>query len=302
MNVFARRDSAGPWARHAGARVAADPVAPGEPITAWPPAGAVPVELGGLYERLAAAGLEYGPAFRGVEGVWRDERSGEVFTEVRLAQSLEGQADQYLVHPALLDTVLHAVVAADLLPESEATRLPFSFTGVTVHAVGASLLRVRLTTAGPDGVSLAAWDVAGDPVLTAEAVVMRPVSQDRLRAALSTDQDSLFQVAWQRALSDPAVPAPATWGLLSPPPARGPTCPAPAPPRCGTPAPPCTISTPWTHRKPSSPTVCWLCARPLPQWRAPGCRSVYAHSWRRYSGTYSPGSPGSGRRVRAWWW
>ncbi|MCO6716663.1 type I polyketide synthase, partial [Streptomyces sp. CHB19.2] len=217
LNVFARRDSAGPWARHAGARVAADPVAPGEPITAWPPAGAVPVELGGLYERLAAAGLEYGPAFRGVEGVWRDERSGEVFTEVRLAQSLEGQADQYLVHPALLDTVLHAVVAADLLPESEATRLPFSFTGVTVHAVGASLLRVRLTTAGPDGVSLAAWDVAGDPVLTAEAVVMRPVSQDRLRAALSTDQDSLFQVAWQRALSDPAVPAPATWGLLSSP-------------------------------------------------------------------------------------
>ncbi|MDN0201189.1 type I polyketide synthase [Streptomyces sp. S.PNR 29] len=216
LDVFARRDGTESWTRHAGATVAPDPAASVEPCPAWPPAGAASVALDGVYERLAAGALEYGPAFRGLEAVWRGAHSGEAFTEVRLPQLVEGQADQYLMHPALLDTVLHSVVAADLLPDGETARLPFSFTGVTVHAVGASLLRVRLTAAGPDGVALSAWDTAGNPVLTADAVVMRPVSQSRLRAAVSTHQDSLFRVAWQPAGGPlPAVPASAAWGLLS---------------------------------------------------------------------------------------
>ncbi|NEY36972.1 acyltransferase domain-containing protein, partial [Streptomyces sp. PRKS01-65] len=193
LDIFARRDGAASWTRHAGATLAADPAASAEPSPAWPPAGE-PVGLDGLYERLAAGGLEYGPAFRGLAAVWRGTHGGEIFAEVRLPQPVDGRAHRYLMHPALLDTVLHAVVAGDLLPDGETARLPFSFTGVTVHAAGASLLRVRLTAAGPDGVSLSAWDTAGNPVLTADAVVMRPVSQSRLRAAVSTHQDSLFRV------------------------------------------------------------------------------------------------------------
>ncbi|WP_455432475.1 SDR family NAD(P)-dependent oxidoreductase, partial [Streptomyces leeuwenhoekii] len=214
LDIFARRDGAASWTRQAGATLAADPLAPAEPSPAWPPDGAEPVGLDGLYERLAAGGLEYGPAFRGLAAVWRGAHGGEVFTEVRLPQPVDGRADRYLLHPALLDTVLHAVVAGDLLPDGETARLPFSFTGVTVHAVGASLLRVRLTAAGPDGVSLSAWDTAGNPVLTADAVVMRPVSQSRLRAAVSTHQDSLFRVDWRPAAPLPTAAAPATWGLL----------------------------------------------------------------------------------------
>ncbi|MER0247051.1 polyketide synthase, partial [Streptomyces sp. HSW2009] len=37
----------------------------------WPPVGAEVVSVGGVYEDLVGRGLEYGPVFRGVEGVWR---------------------------------------------------------------------------------------------------------------------------------------------------------------------------------------------------------------------------------------
>ncbi|MEV0322966.1 SDR family NAD(P)-dependent oxidoreductase, partial [Streptomyces sp. NPDC050659] len=219
LDVFARRDGVEqPWTRHAGATVVPEQAAALEPSTTWPPTGAVPIALDGLYERLADGGLEYGPAFRGLKAVWRGERTDEIFAEVRLPQPVEGQAERYLVHPALLDTVLHSVVVGDLLPDAETSRLPFSFTGVTVHAVGASVLRVRLTAAGPDGVTLEARDVAGNPVLTADAVVMRPVSQSRLREAVATRPDSLHQVIWQPAAPLAALPtASSAWRLLSTP-------------------------------------------------------------------------------------
>jgi acyl transferase domain-containing protein len=71
----------------------------------WPPADAVPVPVAGWYERLAESGYGYGPAFRGLTGVWR--RGDEVFAEARLPQDRD-DADGYAVHPALLDAGLHA--------------------------------------------------------------------------------------------------------------------------------------------------------------------------------------------------
>ena len=37
----------------------------------WPPAGAVAVDVAAAYERLAARGYEYGPAFQGLQAMWR---------------------------------------------------------------------------------------------------------------------------------------------------------------------------------------------------------------------------------------
>ncbi|MYU20018.1 hypothetical protein GTZ78_57440, partial [Streptomyces sp. SID8361] len=51
-----------------------------EGLGVWPPVGGVAVDVGGVYERLAGVGLEYGPVFRGVRAAWR--RGDEVFAEV----------------------------------------------------------------------------------------------------------------------------------------------------------------------------------------------------------------------------
>jgi len=46
-------------------------------------------------------------------------------------------------------------------------RLPFAWSGVAVHAAGATSLRVTLTATGPDTVRLVGTDPAGTPVVAA---------------------------------------------------------------------------------------------------------------------------------------
>ena len=42
-----------------------------EPLGAWPPPGAEPIGTDAVYDRLAEAGLDYGPAFQGLTRAWR---------------------------------------------------------------------------------------------------------------------------------------------------------------------------------------------------------------------------------------
>ncbi|WP_346111840.1 beta-ketoacyl synthase N-terminal-like domain-containing protein, partial [Nonomuraea maheshkhaliensis] len=197
----------GPWTRHAsglltphGAPADADSVSinsSGIGLTAWPPPGAVPVPVDGLYERLAAAGYGYGPTFQGVKAAWL--RDGEVFAEVALPEG--AGADRYGLHPALLDAALHA--DALLGQDEQGVTLPFAWTDVTLHATGAAAARVRLRRTGRDTIQLVAADPAGAPLIAVESLVSRPTSASALALAR---HDSLYRVEWS-ALPD--LPAPA---------------------------------------------------------------------------------------------
>src|SRR5262249_43342957 len=57
-----------------------------------------------LYDRLAASGYEFGPAFQAVRRVWR--RDGEILTEVELDGDRAEQDGSFSIHPALLDAAL----------------------------------------------------------------------------------------------------------------------------------------------------------------------------------------------------
>nr|WP_225956835.1 type I polyketide synthase [Amycolatopsis lexingtonensis] len=183
------------WERHAGgvlAPGAADPV----PL-AWPPADAEEVDLTGFYDGLASAGFGYGPAFQGLERVWR--RGTEVFAEVT-APRKAGATDAYGLHPAVLDAALHALGAADRGEDADRL-LPFAWTGVTLHAPGASALRVRIDAADPVSVAIEVTDTAGEPVASVEALALRPVAAGT-GAGRKARHESLFTVDW--------VPVPAT--------------------------------------------------------------------------------------------
>ncbi|GEB47989.1 type I polyketide synthase [Streptomyces cacaoi] len=64
-----------------------------------------------IYARLDDTGLEYGPAFRAVEGIWHRERTGEVFAELSTGTV---DTEGYRLHPALLDAALQAMIAGAL--------------------------------------------------------------------------------------------------------------------------------------------------------------------------------------------
>ncbi|KAB8167949.1 SDR family NAD(P)-dependent oxidoreductase [Streptomyces sp. 3MP-14] len=187
----------------------------GEVTGAWPPAGAVPVDAADTYDRFAEAGFAYGPTFRGLRDVWR--RGDEVFAEVELPAEASGDAAAFALHPALLDAALHAVGAGGLLDGGAADapgRLPFAWSGVAIRAWGASSLRVHLVRTGDDSLSLTVADTSGQLVAGAEALVLRTVTAERLRADGRRAPDALFRVEWvERSL--PPVEHPPTWALLA---------------------------------------------------------------------------------------
>ncbi|KJS52098.1 hypothetical protein VM98_33500, partial [Streptomyces rubellomurinus subsp. indigoferus] len=99
-----------PWTRHATGLLAAGAERPDWDLAAWPPAGAQPVGVEGLYSRLAEDGPGYGPAFQGLTAPWK--RGEELFAEVRLPRELHEGAARFVLHPALLHAALHAAAAA----------------------------------------------------------------------------------------------------------------------------------------------------------------------------------------------
>ncbi|WP_250403679.1 type I polyketide synthase, partial [Streptomyces cellostaticus] len=225
-----------PWTRHAGGVLAAPAAptgadAPGPEV--WPPAGAEPLGAEDLYDRFTAGGFAYGPAFRNLRAAWR--LGDELFAELVLPDGHRERAGDFGVHPALLDAGLHGIALAPFLMatptdgaeavragaegadgtdgarnDGTRVRLPFSFSGVTLHSVGAGSLRVRLAPAGPGSVSLAAYDEQGAPVVSVESLLLRELDPARLRsAARPVFHESLFRLEW------PALPA-----LPTTPPAR----------------------------------------------------------------------------------
>ncbi len=167
----------------------------------WPPAGAERLDLDGFYDRMGDLGLEYGPAFQGLTAAWRDGE--DLYAEVSLGEDHEQQAGSFDIHPALLDSALHAsVLLADRVAGSDGQgpRLPFSWDGVSVSAVGASSLRVHLRLNKSNGsMSLTAVNDVGQLVLGADSLVARAIPADelrRLRREGGVAGGSLFQVEW----------------------------------------------------------------------------------------------------------
>ena len=161
-------------------------------LAVWPPDGAVAVPVEGLYDRLAVAGDEYGPAFRGLRSVWRC--GAELFVEVELPEAMT-DVSRFGVHPALLESVLHGQLV-DVDPTPGRVNLPFRWQGVTLHATGASLLRARITPVpgDVDAVSIQIADAVGRMVLTTRSLAVREVSSAQLDTIAV--QDLLHAVQW----------------------------------------------------------------------------------------------------------
>ncbi|QMU71577.1 type I polyketide synthase [Streptacidiphilus sp. P02-A3a] len=196
-----------PWSRHASGLLAAarqqdgtDPLPPAAD-TPWPPVGATVADTGDLYQELGRMGLDYGPAFRGLRTVWR--LGDDLYAEAAVPDDLDTAG--FGVHPALLDACLHALLFRDRTGDEPARpMLPFSWSGATLWAEGAGSVRIRLSPAGADTVSLTVTDPLGGPVATVEALALRPLSTDLLRTAARADAP-LYRLDWAPAAPTAAV-------------------------------------------------------------------------------------------------
>ncbi|MEV4293126.1 SDR family NAD(P)-dependent oxidoreductase [Nonomuraea bangladeshensis] len=179
----------GVWLRHATGFLSPVPASAQE-LADWPPPGAEPLDVSGLYAAMANRGYDYGPAFRGLTRAWR--RGEEVFVEVALPDGIE--ATGFGVHPALLDAALHAT---DLLPgHDQDTALPFAWRGVSLHADGARAARVRLRPDDEAAVRLDLADPVGRPLATVTSLAYRSVPA-QWSSSRSTAHQWLHEIVWR---------------------------------------------------------------------------------------------------------
>jgi acyl transferase domain-containing protein/thioesterase domain-containing protein/acyl carrier protein len=217
MSIFTRPESTtteGSWEQETWTRHARGVVAPrgvsseglarlereaGEfAAGSWPPSGAEPVPIDDVYDYFAGIGLEYGPAFFGVQAAWR--RGDEAFTELKLPEQEGERARSFSVHPALLDATIQSGVVHMLGDDAsmpERIGLPFAWTGVSVLTKGVSSLRVRVMRTPMSGMTMVVADEQGRPVAAVDSLVLREVPDGQfasMRAALH--HDALFHLEW----------------------------------------------------------------------------------------------------------
>jgi acyl transferase domain-containing protein len=215
IEIYSRRaDEDRPWTRNAtGTLAGSGAVGPTAALTEWPPAGADPVDLTGMYERFAGLGYDYGPAFQGLRALWR--RGDALFAEIALPDGADDRG--FIAHPALLDAALHPLVlaAADELPPGQ-VRLPFSWNGVRLHRSATPTLRVTVTMHGAESARIVLADATGTPVSIVDGLDLRPVPLRQLTAGDATD--SLYGIEWTTVEVDVTeLPGPCRWALVGPP-------------------------------------------------------------------------------------
>ncbi|RKN11896.1 type I polyketide synthase [Streptomyces radicis] len=183
---------AGEWVCHAiGVLAPVGATADDAGLASWPPRGAEAIDVGDIYARFDEGQLRYGPVFRGLRAAWRTEDA--VFAEVALPEGTD--VGGFALHPALLDAALHPSALVGLSADEGRPQLPFSFRGLEVLATGATTLRVRMTRAGDDAISLTAADGTGRTVAVVDSLAVRPVATESLRET-PAGSDALFRVTW----------------------------------------------------------------------------------------------------------
>ena len=200
LAIYSRTDADGEWVQHAegmlhhesstedGSEFAERP---------WPPEGAQEFDTEFFYDRLAEAGYDYGPAFRGLRrAYWVGQ---EIFAEVSLAEDERERAGSFGVHPALLDAALHTLALNDRDPAAAGELMvPFSFSGVRLYGQGASSIRVRVSTGAGDGnLSLLAVDEGGAPTIEIGSLKTRAIDPAALNTSTRAGHDSLHELQWQ---------------------------------------------------------------------------------------------------------
>ncbi|MDI3284213.1 type I polyketide synthase [Polyangium sp. 15x6] len=137
------------WVLHAEAAFEPPGKEKAAPPALWklPPEGAVQEPLAGYYEALRRHGLEYGPGFQTLRASFTEDRGDDGvvrWVNVSLDTSWHAEAKSHIIHPALLDGVLHALGLWQGEVQ-DGLYLPFWIEGMEIWQKGHTALWARVT-------------------------------------------------------------------------------------------------------------------------------------------------------------
>ena len=218
-------DAGAAWTLHATGVLSTNQRRPVAPPAV--PTGMEPIDADSFYARLADHGYRYSGLFRSLRGIGQNPGDPDVvYAQVGLPADTD--VGGYGIHPALLDAALHPLAEAWFNTAAEADavapRLPFAFSGISLHATGATALDVELTRTGADTFRLFAADPAGAPVISIDTLTVRAMPEGIGRGAPVASGDSVFELAWSPVPQDTsdtsaAGPVPG-WAAVSEDPAQ----------------------------------------------------------------------------------
>lgn len=197
------------WQRHASGYLVKN--APTPPVwpelaasSAWPPAGAVPIDLKALYERPGAQG----PAFQRLTAAWRADDG--IYLEVELAEDQIDSAAGYCIHPILLDSSMQTAFIDTI--KGDKVPVLFSIDGLSLYAKDFSRVRGHLVThilsdddSGHSEHELRLADTAGMPVASIEAIVLRSYTTQATQASAGRRQPP-YLLNWRAPAAERSAP------------------------------------------------------------------------------------------------
>jgi len=169
-----------------------------------------------LYSFLKQLSLSYGPGFQGVTEVWR--RKGEALGRIRRPSPLNEasndatkEANAYFLHPVLLDSCFHVIVAAYEYEGGDEAFVPVRIGTLDVfdRVPEEFWVRAVVRASGPrnSGVvtaDLYLFDDEGKPFAELTNLTCRRVGREKLLGAAAKDdyRDWLYRLEWQTKESD----------------------------------------------------------------------------------------------------
>ncbi|MCZ0985404.1 polyketide synthase dehydratase domain-containing protein [Streptomyces diastatochromogenes] len=183
-----------------------DPARPGHPaprrpqalgaaLAAWPPPGATETDLTGAYDRLAAQGYAYGPAFRNLRRLW--SAGNDLYAEVALDAEQRTHAGRFAVHRPCSTPPCTPCCPVCGRGRTVAAAVRLGRRPGPCHRrhrpAGAAHLPHRRHTV----VALTIADDTGTPLATVGELTLRPLTADALTAAVP-QADGLLRVDWTR--------------------------------------------------------------------------------------------------------
>ncbi|WP_246257916.1 type I polyketide synthase [Amycolatopsis anabasis] len=160
-----------------------------------------------VYQRLAALGLSYGPAFTGMSEARASTRAGDgrlrAVARVALPEAA-GRADQLRLHPALVESCLQVFAAALFDPDADSgtAHMPVEYGAVRVYGDPAQgeLVYVSVTEPNERGAGLQGElhlvDGDGRILLEITDVFVRELAHDEIAAPLT---EKLLTTSWRPA-------------------------------------------------------------------------------------------------------
>ncbi|WP_441260607.1 type I polyketide synthase [Bradyrhizobium sp. 521_C7_N1_3] len=179
-----------------------------------------------LYSELARLGLEYGPAFRGVQEAYIGQH--EALVKVRLSNDLS--RTEYLMHPAFLDACLHAYpLVLDNAPAGKVNGagrscyLPVSLERYHCYQEGISQAWVHITLRNAEKdntqvVDIQVYDDAEQRVAVLEGLAVRLLPLDNLQLPRSGIDDLFYRAVWRKKPRGPVdveARSPASWVIFA---------------------------------------------------------------------------------------